>query len=71
MGYRVGVSTIGGAVVLVYPGASIVVLTWLIGIVLLVTGLVVLVHGIVARRAHRWYAAMTAARSGSAAPSSP
>jgi uncharacterized membrane protein HdeD (DUF308 family) len=43
-------SALAGAVVLVYPGASIVVLTWLIGVVLLVVGLVVVVQGIVARR---------------------
>jgi hypothetical protein len=35
------------AVVLVYPGASIVVLTWLAGIVLLVVGLVVLPESVV------------------------
>ena len=39
-------TAIGGAIVLMYPGASIVVLTWLLGIVLLVTGLVVLFQGL-------------------------
>lgn len=43
-------SAIAGAVVLVYPGASIVVLAWLLGIVLVVAGLVVLVQGIIAAR---------------------
>jgi uncharacterized membrane protein HdeD (DUF308 family) len=62
-------SAIGGAVVLVYPGASIVVLTWLTGAVLLVTGLIVLVHGIATRRADRRHAPPTAARPGPAAPS--
>jgi uncharacterized membrane protein HdeD (DUF308 family) len=47
------VSVIGGAVVLVYPGASVVTLTWLLGIVLVVTGVMVLVQGFMARRAGR------------------
>lgn len=63
-------SAIGGAVVLVYPGASIVVLTWLIGIVLLATGLIVLIHGIATWRADRGRVPPTAARPGPAAPSS-
>jgi uncharacterized membrane protein HdeD (DUF308 family) len=46
-------SAIGGAIVLVYPGESIVVVTWLAGIVLVVTGLIVLFGGIAARRADR------------------
>jgi len=62
-------STIGGAIVLLYPGASIVVLTWLVGIVLLVTGLVVLVHGLTARRSGRRDVATSAARPGPAAAS--
>ena len=61
-------STIGGAVVLVYPGATIVVLTLLTGIVLLVTGLIVLVHGLAVRRADRRHVTPTAARPGPAAP---
>ena len=62
-------STIGGAIVLLYPGASIVVLTWLVGIVLLVTGLVVLVQGFTARRSGRRDVATSAARPGPAAAS--
>jgi len=62
-------STIGGAIVLLYPGASIVVLTWLVGIVLLVTGLVVLVPGFTARRSGRRDVATSAARPGPAAAS--
>jgi len=62
-------STIGGAIVLLYPGASIVVLTWLVGIVLLVTGLVVLFQGFTARRSGRRDLATSAARPGSAAAS--
>jgi hypothetical protein len=44
-------SVIGGAVVLVYPGASLVVLTWLFGIVLVVVGIVLLAQGLAARHA--------------------
>ena len=62
-------STIGGAIVLLYPGASILVLTWLVGIVLLVTGLVVLVQGFEARRSGRRDVATSAARPGPAAAS--
>jgi uncharacterized membrane protein HdeD (DUF308 family) len=62
-------STIGGAIVLLYPGASILVLTWLVGIVLLVTGLVVLVQGLTARRSGRRDVATSAARPGPAAAS--
>ena len=61
-------SAIGGAVVLVYPGATIVVLTWLTGIVLLVSGLAVLFHGLAARRADRRRVAPAVARPGTAAP---
>ena len=43
-------SVLGGAVVLIYPGASLVTLTWLLGIVLLVTGVVLVAHGLFARR---------------------
>lgn len=62
-------SALAGAVVLVYPGASIVVLTWVIGIVLLVAGLVVVFQGIAARRADRRHAPATTTRPGRAAPS--
>jgi uncharacterized membrane protein HdeD (DUF308 family) len=63
-------SAIAGAVVIVYPGASIVVLTWLFGIVLVVAGLVVLVQGIIAaRHTDRRHAPPAAARPGPAAPS--
>jgi uncharacterized membrane protein HdeD (DUF308 family) len=45
-------SVIGGAVVLVYPGASLVVLTWLFGAMLIAIGVLLIVQGIAARRAH-------------------
>ena len=60
-------SAIGGAVVLVYPEATIVVVTWLAGIVLVVSGVVVLIDGLVARRADRRHAPSSAARPGRAA----
>jgi uncharacterized membrane protein HdeD (DUF308 family) len=41
---------IGGTIVLIYPGASLVTLTWLLGIVLLVTGVVLIAQGLFARR---------------------
>jgi uncharacterized membrane protein HdeD (DUF308 family) len=44
-------SVLGGVVVLVYPGTSIVVLTWLFGIVLLVLGVVLIAQGVIAHRA--------------------
>jgi uncharacterized membrane protein HdeD (DUF308 family) len=63
-------TAIGGAIVLMYPGASIVVLTWLLGIVLLVTGLVVLVQGLATLRTGRRHVAQTTgARPGPAASS--
>jgi hypothetical protein len=40
---------LGGIVVLLNPAASLVTLTWLLGIVLLVTGVVLLAHGLFAR----------------------
>jgi uncharacterized membrane protein HdeD (DUF308 family) len=45
-------SVIGGTVVLVYPGASLVVLTWLFGVTLIAIGVLLIVQGITARRAH-------------------
>ncbi|TQM44919.1 HdeD family acid-resistance protein [Pseudonocardia cypriaca] len=45
-------SVVGGAVVLVYPGTSLAVLTWLFGIVLVVLGAVLVIQGFAARRAH-------------------
>jgi uncharacterized membrane protein HdeD (DUF308 family) len=48
----------GGAVVLIYPGASLVTLVWLLGIVLLVTGVVLVAHGLFARRSTRPAAAV-------------
>lgn len=45
-------SVIGGAVVLVYPGASLVVLTWLFGVMLIAIGVLLIVQGMTARRAH-------------------
>ena len=43
-------SVLGGAVVLVYPGTSLVVLTWLFGIVLVAVGVVLIAQGITTRR---------------------
>jgi uncharacterized membrane protein HdeD (DUF308 family) len=45
-------SVLGGAVVLIYPGTSLAVLTWLFGIVLVVLGAVLVIQGLAARRAH-------------------
>ena len=42
-------SIIAGVVVLVYPGASIVILTWLFGITLIVVGILLVAGGISAR----------------------
>jgi len=64
-------STIGGAIVLLNPEASVVVLTWTLGLVLLGSGLVVLQQGLAARHAghgHRTVAVDTPA-PGSTAPS--
>jgi uncharacterized membrane protein HdeD (DUF308 family) len=44
-------SVLGGVVVLVYPGTSLVVLTWLFGIVLLVLGVALIAQGVMAHRA--------------------
>ena len=44
------VSVIGGAAVLVYPGTSVVVLTWLFGVVLVLIGIFVVIEGFAARR---------------------
>ena len=60
-------SAIGGAVVLVYPEATIVVVTWLAGIVLLVSGVVVLIDGLATRHADRRHAPSSVARPGRAA----
>ena len=62
-------TAIGGAIVLMYPGASIVVLTWLVGIVLLVTGLVVLFQGLATLRAGRRHVAPLPPRAATASPS--
>ncbi|MHA6622659.1 HdeD family acid-resistance protein [Pseudonocardia sp. DLS-67] len=43
-------SVLGGVVVLVYPGTSLVVLTWLFGITLLVLGVVLIAQGVIAHR---------------------
>jgi uncharacterized membrane protein HdeD (DUF308 family) len=43
-------SVLGGAVVLVYPGTSLVVLTWLFGIVLVAVGVVLVAQGLSTRR---------------------
>jgi uncharacterized membrane protein HdeD (DUF308 family) len=63
-------SVIGGAVVLVYPGASLVVLTWLFGVTLIVVGVLLVAQGVTARRAARAPAAETS-QAGSAASSPP
>jgi uncharacterized membrane protein HdeD (DUF308 family) len=42
-------SVLGGAVVLVYPGTSLVVLTWLFGIVLVAIGVVLIAQGLTTR----------------------
>lgn len=55
-GWRIAsglLSVVGGAVVLVYPGASLVALSWLIGIVLVVTSGLLVVEGMTGRRASR------------------
>jgi uncharacterized membrane protein HdeD (DUF308 family) len=46
-------SVIGGAIVLVYPGLSLVALIWIFGVVLVATGLVVVVQAVVAHRHRR------------------
>jgi uncharacterized membrane protein HdeD (DUF308 family) len=51
---------LGGAVVLIYPGASLVTLIWLLGLVLLVTGVVLVAHGLFARRTTQPRAAVVA-----------
>jgi uncharacterized membrane protein HdeD (DUF308 family) len=64
-------SVLGGAVVLVYPGASLAVLVWMLGIFLIVSGAVLVIHGVVARRRVTPDRGPTAAQAGSAAPSRP
>jgi len=58
-------SVIGGAVVLVYPGTSLIVLTWLFGTVLVVVGVVLVVRGLVVGR-HGAAAAAAGATDGAA-----
>ncbi|GAA0896292.1 HdeD family acid-resistance protein [Pseudonocardia zijingensis] len=43
-------SVAGGIVVLLYPGLSLVTLMWIFGLVLVLTGLAVVVQGVVAHR---------------------
>jgi uncharacterized membrane protein HdeD (DUF308 family) len=43
---------LGGAIVLIYPGTSLVVLTWLFGSVLVVVGVVLAIQDLAARRTH-------------------
>jgi uncharacterized membrane protein HdeD (DUF308 family) len=62
-------TAIGGGIVLLYPGATVVVLVWLLGLVLLVTGLAVLIEGMAAGRTGRRAAASSDARPEPAAPS--
>jgi uncharacterized membrane protein HdeD (DUF308 family) len=63
-------STIGGAVVLLNPGVSIVVLTWILGLVLVASGLFVLLQGLASRHSgDRTVVAVDAPQPGPAAPS--
>jgi uncharacterized membrane protein HdeD (DUF308 family) len=62
------ISVIAGVVVLVYPGMSIVVLTWLLGIVLVVNGAVLVARAFALRRSGR-HAGRAAAPAGPAAAS--
>jgi uncharacterized membrane protein HdeD (DUF308 family) len=62
-------SVLGGAVVLVYPGASLVVLVWMLGIFLIVSGAVLVIQGVVARRPAAPARQSTAGQAGSTAPS--
>jgi uncharacterized membrane protein HdeD (DUF308 family) len=47
------VSIIGGVIVLVYPTLGLLTLTWLLGIVLVVNGIVMIVRGFTVNRARR------------------
>lgn len=62
-------SVIGGVVILVYPGASLVVLTWLFGVVLIAVGVLLVAQGVAARRAAG--APAGTSQAGSAASSPP
>ena len=45
------ISIIGGVIILVYPALSLLTLTWLLGIVLVVNGVVLIARGFTAQRA--------------------
>jgi uncharacterized membrane protein HdeD (DUF308 family) len=62
-------SVLGGAVVLIYPGASLVVLVWMLGIFLIVSGGVLIAQGFAARRSVTSARAPTTAQPGSTASS--
>ena len=62
------VTVIGGAVVLVYPGASLVVLTWLLGIVLVVNGAVLIGRSVALRRTGRHATGPGIEQTGSVGP---
>jgi uncharacterized membrane protein HdeD (DUF308 family) len=47
------VAALGGAIVLIYPGASLVALTWSFGVVLILTGFLLVGRGLIARRSAR------------------
>jgi uncharacterized membrane protein HdeD (DUF308 family) len=47
------VAALGGAIVLIYPWASLVALTWLFGVVLILTGFLLVGRGLIARRSAR------------------
>jgi uncharacterized membrane protein HdeD (DUF308 family) len=63
-------SLIAGAVVLVYPGAGLVTLIWLLGIVLVVDGAFLIAKGFASRRSGSPARTAPAVAGGPAAPSS-
>jgi uncharacterized membrane protein HdeD (DUF308 family) len=63
-------SVLGGAVVLVYPGFSFVAMTWFLGIVLVLIGVVLVAEGFMTRRADTGPLARAGDQPGSAAASS-
>jgi uncharacterized membrane protein HdeD (DUF308 family) len=62
-------SVVAGAVVLVYPGVSLVMLTWLLGVVLIVNGIFLIAHGFASRGSAAPTPAVAGSTQGSAAPS--
>ena len=63
-------SVLGGAVVLVYPGFSFVAMTWFLGIVLVLIGIVLVAEGLMTRRTAPGPLARAGDQPGSAAASS-